>query len=383
MLLLLLFFAPTAYGAELLEKIKIERSPNGAIEKVVLAKGNSPFSSEDLLNNFLRDIETTQALMTSPGFLNDNVDIKEWPKEHRTEAKKSLTLLKEHDLKQILENPEVKKVLKDVFESANLEIHNFRVLAVPEDSKYFAKNEMLLKLIRQFSGLMKTALGNSFGVSIALYLVQYSFDMIIERRNFYQNYLLYYLDTYGSEGLGVTEAEVQKIKSSIFESRIKWYQFWELIRAQKTWDEYGYNNHLDDVIAAEKRKNSRAGDLNTWGSQMGFGFNAGEKKSTSVVVNLINSQNVVSKKLSLAFDADHPRKILTLRLVYFVLQLGLRFAPVPAVSSVFDFFVNSLYVPQRQLEGALYGYYQDKNSTDLARIIADQTINPFIIAEEF
>lgn len=382
LIFLLLFLSySTAWTTEVINRIDVIRSANGEIDKVVLLKHGKTPSVEEILKGFLQQIKDTQAQIRA-GLFDTQLEASDWPEEFKSEAQRSISLLKQHDLKEVLDNVDVKKALKMVFDAANFEGHNFRILAVPNDPKYFDSNERLFKIVRQASSLIKLAMGSTLGLGVALYLVQYTFDMILERRNFYQNYFMHYLDRVEPESLGLTSLEIQKIKSSIFESRISWWDFWQRAAARRAWDDYGHTQHLDDLITANQRREDRSADLTTWGNPLGFAFHDGEKEGRTRVVNLITKQSRVSKKLSLAVQMDNLTKVRNLRLFFFVLQLGVRFAPVPAVSTVFNFFMNSLYVPQRQLEGALYGYYLDTGAIDMARVITNQTINPFVIAEE-
>jgi hypothetical protein len=385
MFLLLLAILPMnfALSDDLLKKINIERNEEGLIDKIILVKSKNNLSSDVLLSNFLGEIKEMQKKIASANFSSASLDTTDWPEEYKEHANLALSQLKEHDLKEILENPKFIEAMQMVFESADLEIHNFRILAVPENSKYYLSNELVLKILRQASGLIRTAMGNSFGIDVAMFLITYSFDMIIERRNYYQNYMLYYFDKYGGEQYGLSDLEIAKIKSSVFESRIQWWKFWERVKAIKTWDTYGDHKHLDDLILSESRKNKRDEDLDAWGVPMGMIFHDGELKGKGRVVNLLDKRHLFSKKLSFAVDKESPKKIGIVRLVYFLMQIGMKFVPVPAVSSVFDFFMNSMYVQQRQTEGAVYGYYRDNDDLDMARIISFQSINPFVIAEEY
>ncbi|OQW47245.1 MAG: hypothetical protein A4S09_15745 [Proteobacteria bacterium SG_bin7] len=365
-------------GKDLAKFINIERNTQGGVVRVTLKRNNVDYSGMDLVEKFLKEIISAQNKIS---LLEQNLDTQDWPEEHRKKAKEAIDLLKQNDLKPILEHPALKKALHHIFQEADNEGFNFRILAVPDDSKFFEDHEILLNVLRDASGLVRLAMGNSYGAAVALYLIQTSFDMILERRIYFQNYFLYYLEKYGPEKLGLRVLEAKKIKSSIFESRIRWWEFWERSEAQVNWEKYGHNKHLDTLIAAMKQKKAEVLELNTWGNQLGFAFHDGELGNSKRIVNLVTPRSVVSQKLSHTFDFANPKKIASLRLLYFLLQIGIRLAPTPAISTVFDFFMDSLYIPQRQMEGALVGYFRDENSFDQGNKIAFQSINPFIIAE--
>lgn len=365
--------------------ISIDRAPEGKITKVYLKKTNSRnFTEESFIDDLVNDIESVQNEIRQPqslGFVESKLEITAWPAEHRKTAEEALGLLRQYDLKPILTHPEVKKAMSLLSQESNNDIFNFRVLAVPENPKYYDSNEKALKIAMQASGLVKLALGSSFGVTIALFFIKSSFDMILERRAFFQNYLLYHFEKYGPEKFGVSQNEAKRIKSSIFESRIRWWAFWERKLARMDWDKYGHGKHLDNQMSADRRRKAEALELKIWGTPMGFAFHNGENDGNKKVVNLVTPRNAISKRLSYGFDYANPEKLRLERLLYFVLQMGVRLAPVPAVSTVFDFFVESFYVPQRQMEGSLYGFFSDSGSREQAHKIARQSINPFIITE--
>ncbi len=365
-------------GKDFANFISIERNDQGAVSRIILKKNRQKFTSSELVDRFLKEIKSAQERI---GLLEKSLEVQDWPEEHIKKAEEAIAYLKQNDLKPILENPDFKKALTLVFQEADSGAYDFRVLAVPDNMTYFDDHELILKVLRQASELVKLAIGNSYGATIGLFLVQVSFDMILERRNYFQNYLLYHLEKYGPEKFGITPSESRKIKSSIFESRIRWWEFWERSEAQVTWESYGHNKHLDSLVAAKKRKKTEIQDLEVWGRPLGFAFHDGEIGSAKRIVNLLTPHNIVSEKLSHAFDFSKPQKIITGRMLYFLVQLGVRFAPVPAASTVFDFFMDSLYIPQRQMEGSLFGYLRDENSFDYAKQIALQSINPFVIAE--
>lgn len=366
-----------ADGKDFFNFITIERS-EGKIGRVTLKKKNQRFTTDELIDGFLRKIKSSQDRI---GFLEGSLDVYDWPEEYRKKTEEALELLKQNDLKPILEHPELKKALDVVFQQANSETLSFRVLAVPDDSQYFDNRERILKILRQASDLVRLAFGNSYGAAIALYLVQVSFDMILERRNYFQNYLLFHMEKYGPEKFGISPLEAAKIKSSIFESRIRWWEFWERNESDLNWEGYGHNKHLDDLIAAKKRKRACVNELDEWGGPMGFAFYDGRIGESRRIVNLVTPRHLFSNKLSHTFDFSHPKKVVGLRSLYFLLQLGVRLAPAPAASTIFDFFMDSLYVPHRQVEGVLFGYFRDEGSYGQAKQIAFQSINPFVVAE--
>ncbi len=363
----------------------IERGYDGKIKKIYLKRGNARrLTFDDVAESFTDEILAAQneiKQFDERSFIENNFEIQDWPIEQRQQAEKTLRLLKQQDLQAVIKDKSVTNAINYLLESGESETFNFRVLAVPENPRYYDSNETALRIGVKASGLINLAAGGAFGVSAALFLVSRTFDMILERRSFFQNCLIYYFDKYGPERFGVSKFESQKILSSIYESRIKVWHFWERKRARLTWDKYGFDKYSAYLVDAEKRRKTENQELVSWGSRMGFAFHDGENRSGKKIVNLVTHRSVMSKKLSYGFDYTSPNKLRNLRLLYFLMQIGVRFAPVPGSGRVFDFFVESLYVPQRQMEGMLYGFLKDNGSPSAAHAVARQTINPFILLE--
>ncbi len=63
------------------------------------------------------------------GFLENYLEKEDWPTEHQKKADAAIENLKQFDLRTVLENPDVKKAIGSIFESADSGVYNFRVLA--------------------------------------------------------------------------------------------------------------------------------------------------------------------------------------------------------------------------------------------------------------
>ncbi len=387
MILLVLSFSFYASADPLIDlhkKISIERAADGKLKRVYLRETHS-LNQPQILKNYFQDLILAQAAIKNKSlsqFLDIEQDMSTWPAEHQKIAKESLKYLTENDLKPIIESAPFQEALDHLLTSSQSEEYDFRVLAVPHDPTFFGSNELVMKILMQSLSIIRLGMGNSMGVDVAIFLIKTTFDLIMERRVYFQNYFLYNLDKYGAETFNISFEEAKKIQSSIFESRISWWNYWEKKYAKFDWDNYGQDRFVDQLIVADNGISSGLPENSSWGERLGFAFSTVQTGNSTKVLNLIDSRHVFSKKVSLAYDYTSPYKIRMTRLFYFLLQTAVRFAPVPAVSTVFDFFMDSMYVPQRQTEGALYGYFSDQGLEKEKDMVSWQSINPFVIMED-
>ncbi|OQW47246.1 MAG: hypothetical protein A4S09_15750 [Proteobacteria bacterium SG_bin7] len=365
---------------------KIERDSSGKIGKIILLKSsqNHFLLESDYMQHFLDELVRRQNEVQSQGashFIETEMDLGDWPDNIKKDQYAVNRVLNKVPLEPILKKSNIKEALNILVVGSESDEFNFRVIAVPYDSRYFYASEAALKLFLKASSLVTFATGGSFGASAGLFLVQSAFNMLLERRIYFQNYFLYYLEKYGPEKYGMTKTEANLVKSSIYESRIKFWDIWEKNRARVDWENYGQKKFLDQAIASEERRKSDKDEFTIWGSRIGFAFHDGETSGYKRIVNLFNPRNILSEKASPGYEYNLPTGLRTKRLFYFLSQLAVRLSPVPVVSDIYDHFVESLYVPQRQTEGGLYGYFCDTGLAQEASVVVQQSINPFVVME--
>lgn len=364
---------------------KIERSSDGKLERITLKKlPQNNLIEADFMQSFVDDLVKSQEEVRYHGtanFIETEMELSEWPSKVKKDQEQINEVLKRVSVEPTLKHPKLKEALSLLASESQNDEFNFRVIAVPNNPTYFSSNETALKLVVRASGIITLVAGGSFGVSAGIFMVQAAFDMILERRTYFQNYFLYHLERYGPEKYGLTKAEAELVKSSIYESRIRFWDMWEKNKARVDWDKYGHNKYLDQVIEADKRRKNDSGELSVWGNRLGFAFNSGESSGYKRIVNLFNPRSLFSKKSSHGYEFQSPTKLRTKRLLYFLSQLAVRLSPVPVVSGVYNHFVESLYVPQRQTEGGLYAYFCDNGAEHEAGVVVQQSVNPFVITE--
>lgn len=384
-LILVLFFASSLQARSFEDAFKIQRDSSGKLEKVILKKNSQSLLIEsDYMQNFLDEVINSQQEVqyrSTTGFFETEMESNDWPDKIKRDQQAIDRVLTKVSVAPTLKSPKVKEALNVLMRGSESDEFNFRVIAAPYDPKYFYSNEAALKLFLKASGIVTLVTGGSFGVSAGLFVVQAAFNMVLERRTYFQNYFLYHIEKYGSEKFGLTEAEAQLVKSSIFESRIRFWDIWEKNKARVNWEDYGNKKILEQVVSADKRRQTSPADLTKWGNRIGYAFNEGESSGYKRIINLFNPRHLFSKKSSRAFDYSSPGFLRTKRLLYFLSQVAVRLSPVPVVSDVYDHFVESLYIPQRQTEGALYGYFCDSGAEEEAGVLLQQSVNPFVIME--
>jgi hypothetical protein len=389
-LAVLLLWAPALTWATALRNFEntfsIERTSDGKIKQITLKKLPKTavrFTETDYWREFVDELISSQEeirLDDGNNFVETNLALAEFPNQYRKDQDAVLKVLKGKPIAPVLNDAKVKSALDLLAKDAESSDFNFRIIAVPYNPKYFDSHEKALKILVKASGIITLA-GGSYGVSAALFLVQSAFDMILERRTYFQNYFVYHIHKYGPEKFGLTKEEAELILSSIYESRIKWWDIWERKKARNNWSRYGMMRYQEQLYEAEKRRKYDANEFGFTDDPVGFAFHGGVTAGFKRIMNLVTPRSLLSKKPSDGFEYQSPNRIRSYRMFYYLSQLAARLSPVPVVSGAYDFFVESLYVPQRQMEGSLYGYYCDMKSADEAEILVRQSINPFIIAE--
>ena len=84
---------------------------------------------------------------------------------------------------------------------------------------------------------------------------------------------------------------------------------------------------------------SASGGLRQWrsnyvqiGERLNFAFNrATDRKNNKIIINLFNTENSWSSKPSVAFYENDPQRVLRMRFVYTIAELGLSFVPIPQI----------------------------------------------------
>lgn len=252
------------------------------------------------------------------------------------------------------------------------------ILANIQDPTFFYKRNVTYKAVSWALDFARKRLSNIPMLNTVSYVVVEVEKLITQRRNFHQNMLLHYLENFDEKELGLTHDEVNMIWSSIYESRIPWFAFWESSAAKGNWMKYGVNNFYANYRAATA-KLQKAGALYTEvNERMNFGFQKVVYKNEKVVVNLFDNESMLQSRPAVAYNYDRPTQIARKRVMLNLAQLGLSFVPMSAiVKDSVGSFIKSFYFNQKLTEGALYGYFESMGEDSGMRQIKAQYMNPF------
>jgi hypothetical protein len=252
------------------------------------------------------------------------------------------------------------------------------ILANVNDSSFFYKRNVTYKAVSWALDFARKKLSNIPILNTVSHIVVQVENRITERRNFHQNMLLHYLENFKEADLGLTHDEVNMIWSSIYESRIPWYAYWESNNAKANWMKYGTNNFFASFRAASAKLRTSGGLYTEVSERMNFAFQKVTYKNEKVVVNLFDNEGKFINRPAVAFNYDRPTQIARKRIMLNLAELGLSFITMPAsVKDAAGNFMKSFYVNQKITEGALYGYFESMGETQAMAQVRAQYINPF------
>ena len=160
------------------------------------------------------------------------------------------------------------------------------------------------------------------------YVIQEVEKLILERRQFHQNMLLHYLENFNETELGLTHDEVNLIWSSIYESRIQWFAFWESNAAKANWAKYGIDNFYSNYRIATNNLRKAQNIYSEVGERMNYAFQKVTYNNEKVIVNLFNKEGMFQNRPALAYNFDRPTQVARKRVVLNLAELGLSFVPL-------------------------------------------------------
>lgn len=252
------------------------------------------------------------------------------------------------------------------------------MVANVSDSSYFYKKNVTYKAVTWGLDYAHKKLSNIRVLNTVSYVIVEVEKLITERRQFHQNMLLYYLENFKESELGLTHDEVNLIWSSIYESRIEWYAFWESNAARANWEKYGVNNfYLNYRTATNNLRNSQ-NIYSEIGERMNFAFQQVTFNNEKVIINLFDREGMFTNRPALAYNYDRPTQVARRRVLLSLAELGLSFIPMSSmIKSNVESFIQSYYVQQKITEGALYGLFEATGDAKGKEKIVAQYLNPF------
>ena len=252
------------------------------------------------------------------------------------------------------------------------------MVANASDSTFFYKKNVTYKAVSWALDFARKRLSSIPLLNTASYVVVQVENLITQRRQFHQNMLLHYLENFKAEELGLTHDEVNMIWSSIYESRIQWYAFWESNNAKTNWLTYGTNNFYSNFRAASATLRNSASIYTEVTERMNYAFQKVTYKNEKVVINLFDKESQFQNRPAVAYNYDKPTQVIRKRIILNLAELGLSFVPMnSSIKDAVSNFMKSFYAQQKITEGALYGYFESYGNTIGQSQVAAQYLNPF------
>ncbi len=288
--------------------------------------------------------------------------------------------LEKVNFEEVFRNEKFLHVIKE-FESKLKEVFFYvdpQLVAKPDNASFFYKRNATHQAVSFALSLAKRYLSSVPLLNTASYVITEVEKMIVTRRTYRQNILLHYLENFDHEELGLTKKEADSIFSSIYESRISWFMFWESNRAKANWSSYGTDYFFQGWRAGTNRLRSFRGLYDTQAIRHNYAFSEVEYKGERVIVNLFDNQNMFDSKPAIAFSYDRPQKIKRLRMVLTLSELGLSFVPLPSfVKGIVEDYVKSFYEKQQVTEGALLAHFEVNQREEEILVLEKQLINAY------
>jgi hypothetical protein len=252
------------------------------------------------------------------------------------------------------------------------------MIANTNDSTYFYKRNVTYQVVTWGLDFARKKMSNIPMLNTVSYVIVQVEKLITQRRQFHQNMLLHYLENFKEEELGLTHDEVNMIWSSIYESRIPWFAFWESSAAKNNWAKYGVNNFYLNYRAGTTNLANASKLYTEVSDRMNFSFQKVTYNNEKVIVNLFDKESMLQNRPAVAYNFDRPTQVARKRVVLQLAELGLSFVPMSAIfKDNIDSFIKSFYEQQKITEGALYGYFESNGDSAGQEKITAQYLNPF------
>ncbi len=252
------------------------------------------------------------------------------------------------------------------------------IIANVNDSTYFYKKNVTYKAVTWGLDFARKRMSSLPMLNTASYIIVQVEKLITERRQFHQNMLMHYLENFKEEELGLTHEEVNLIWSSIYESRISWFSYWESKNARLNWDKYGVNNFYASFRQGTANLRNAGKLYSEVNERFNFAFQRVTFKNENVIVNLFDKENRFQNRPAVAYNFDRPTQVVRKRVLLTLAGLGLSFVPMSSgIKDSIDSFIKSFYEHQKITEGALYGYFESFGNPSALEQMQAQYLNPF------
>ncbi len=301
--------------------------------------------------------------------------------QKRSTLQKALKNLVRINLKKAFAELDKKGVISNFVKEMNKYYQHLdvSVVAQPNNAKFYYRKKIANKVFKTALNFAKKKINNIPYLDLATFIFFEAEKRVVEQRIISQNILLYYLSNHEDQ-TGLSAEEVDKVVSSIYESRIGFEGYMESKKAQKTWGDYGWKI-FDAMTRGSKAKAKNYQQINGDLSELDFIFyNGYTVKNEKVIYNLSVNAHQFSSKPSISFYYDKPNKVRSLRAMIKLGQIGLGFLPrVPAmIKNQVHNFANSWHVKQSLSDAFLYAYFEASENEKDMKFIKNQISNPYL-----
>jgi hypothetical protein len=394
--LLLCLFTFTSQAANLTsfkKRFEFVRNDSGEVEYVRDRSITMNFSLRPYLQFIKESLQTEQALMKQKGDYdsqisnlfnqNEQTFIGEANKNGTGQSQivvDSLRALENVDFDEVFAHPKFVDLMgryEQRLGDALIKLDP-TVLAHLKDQDFFYQKRVTYQVLTWGLNFAKKRMSQLPILNTASYVLVKVEELIRQRRMFHQNLLMHYLEKVSESELGLKKIEVDHIMSSVYESRIDWFAFWESRTAKAQWDKYGFNKFYGDVRFNNSRFRGVRGLYTNVGGRLNYGFQEVTLDNERVILNLFHNEHMFSRNLAVAYNLDKPQAVARKRMVIQLAELGLSFVPLPSFIKGFaEDFMSSFHKEQSLVEGGLYGYFEANGRNEEMNQIKLQILNPF------
>lgn len=284
------------------------------------------------------------------------------------------------DFEAVFNNPVFNEVITK-FESKLQEAFFYidpQLVAKPNNSSFFYKRAITHQVVSWGLNFARKKLSTIPLLNTAAYAITEIEKMITKRRLYHQNNLLTYLELFPAAELGLTKVEADSIFSSVYESRIPWYAFWESSKAKLNWSRYGSSKFYAGFRVGSTKLRNFKNLYSSVGERYSYAFQEVVYKDERVIINLFDKNNKMDSKPAIAYSFDRPKRIKRIRSVLTLARLGLSFVSMPAFIKDFaQDYMKSFYETQQITEGALLTNFLLRGDDEAAKVMKSQYINAF------
>lgn len=258
------------------------------------------------------------------------------------------------------------------------------ILANLEDPRFFYRREVTYQVVKWALDQAKKRFSNLPVLNIASFVIVRVHEMMLEQRHFHHNMLLHYFETIPETKLGMTKEDVDRTVSSIFEYRIGATNIFESNRAVADWLNYGMNKFYMQVRSGNSRIRSWEGPMTNVSfeniEKLNFAFANVTHQGSRKIYHLHHMNHTFSSKPSMAYDYSNPKKVKRNRALLNIAGVALGFIQIPGwIKTNVISFMDSMYVQQVRMEGALIGYFESTGDQAMINRIYSQRANFYIV----